>query len=135
MHRSEKCRKNVTRTPARIFFRSTVDSLRAVCRFDPTKPKHSLTKGSIMASTTAPQANTTTRNISERTDADNFDRKELSRVFSRLRHEVGGLVDDANRKNPFYARSKDEAIAKRNAAVRTLEDFADRIDSLKKADA
>lgn len=88
-----------------------------------------------MASTTAPQTNTTTRNISERTDTDTFDRKELSRLFSRLRHEVGILVDDANRSRPFYARSKDEAIAKRNAAVRTLDDFADRIDSLKKQDA
>ncbi|GAA2178881.1 hypothetical protein GCM10009847_10710 [Leucobacter tardus] len=85
-----------------------------------------------MASTTAPQA---TQNISERKDVPaDFDRKELSRLFSRLRHEVGVLVDDANRKSPFYARGKDEAIAKRNAAVRTLSEFADRIDMLKRQD-
>lgn len=61
-----------------------------------------------------------------------FDRKELSRLFARLRHEMGGLVDDAGRKRPFYARSKEEAVAKRDAAVRVLSEFADRIDVLKK---
>lgn len=61
-----------------------------------------------------------------------FDRRELSRVFSKLRHEVGGLVADAGRKRPFFARSKEEATAKRDAAVKVLTEFADRIDSLKK---
>lgn len=66
---------------------------------------------------------------------DEFDRKALSRLFSRLRHEVSGLVDDANRKSPFYARSKAEAVAKRDSAVKVLSEFADRIDRLKKEDA
>lgn len=61
-----------------------------------------------------------------------FDRKEVTRIFARLRHEVGALVDDAGRKAPFYARSKEEAAAKRDAAVRVLSEFADRIDVLKK---
>ena len=41
-------------------------------------------------------------------------------------------MDDSDRKSPFYARSRDEAIAKRKAAVKVLEEFADRIDLLKK---
>lgn len=68
----------------------------------------------------------------EAEDGPSFDRRELSRAFSKLRHEVGGLVDDAGRKRPFFARSKEEAIAKRDAAVKVLTEFADRIDSLKK---
>lgn len=83
-------------------------------------------------------ANTTTitkpgnLEAAEPEDAAGFDRRELSRVFSKLRHEVGGLVDDAGRKRPFFARSKEEAIAKRDAAVKVLTEFADRIDALKK---
>lgn len=64
--------------------------------------------------------------------AENFDRKDLSRIFSRLRHEVGGLVDDANRSRPFYAKSKEEAVAKRDAALKVISELADRIDVLKK---
>ncbi|MGO2140850.1 MAG: hypothetical protein ACTH30_10600 [Leucobacter sp.] len=66
---------------------------------------------------------------------DQFDRKALSRLFSRLRHEVSGLVDDANRAHPFYARSKAEAAAKRDASVKALTELADRIDFLKKENA
>ncbi|MGI6877158.1 hypothetical protein [Microbacterium sp. gxy059] len=69
------------------------------------------------------------------TPSDDFSRKDLVRVFARLKHEVGGLVDDSHRKSPFYARSRDEAIAKRKAAVKVLEEFADRIDMLKKENA
>jgi hypothetical protein len=65
-------------------------------------------------------------------EADSFDRKDLTRMFSRLKHEVGGLVDDAHRTSPFYAKSKAEAIAKRDAAVKVLTELADRIDVLKK---
>lgn len=81
-----------------------------------------------MATTTASQTTTAPK-------AEEFDRKDLSRLFARLRHEVSGLVDDANRRSPFYARSKDEAVAKRNAAIKVLEEFADRIDQLKKQNA
>ncbi|MGX1792276.1 hypothetical protein ACWIDW_04960 [Microbacterium sp. NPDC055312] len=64
--------------------------------------------------------------------ADDFDRKDITRMFARLKHEVGGLVDDANRTRPFYAKSREEAVAKRNAAVKVLNELADRIDTLKK---
>lgn len=77
-----------------------------------------------MANATAPQASTP--------QSDSFDRKDITRLFARLKHEVGGLVDDANRASPFYAKSKDEATAKRDAAVKVLNELADRIDALKK---
>lgn len=77
-----------------------------------------------MANATAPQASTP--------QADSFDRKDVTRLFARLKHEVGGLVDDANRSAPFYAKSKAEATAKRDAAVKVLHELADRIDTLKK---
>ena len=77
-----------------------------------------------MASTTAPQA--------AASSAPNFDRKELTRTINRLKHEVGGLVDDAGRLRPFYAKSKEEAAAKRDAAIKVLGELADRIDVLKK---
>lgn len=77
-----------------------------------------------MANATTPQ--TTAR------QTESFDRKDLSRLFSRLRHEVGGLVDDANRSRPFYAKSPEEAVAKRDAALKVIGELADRIDVLKK---
>ena len=67
--------------------------------------------------------------------AESFDRKELTRVISRLRHEIGGLVDDSYRTRPFFAKSKEEAVAKRDAAVKVLGEFADRIDQLKKQES
>ncbi|MFV4912143.1 hypothetical protein PFZ49_00890 [Microbacterium lacticum] len=81
--------------------------------------------------TTKPGSNASPE-ATEPEESTGFDRRELSRVFSKLRHEVGGLVDDAGRKRPFFARSKEEAIAKRDAAVKVLTEFADRIDNLKK---
>jgi hypothetical protein len=53
-------------------------------------------------------------------------------MFARLKHEVSGLVQDADRTRPFYAKSKEEAAAKRDAAVKVLTELADRIDVLKK---
>lgn len=82
--------------------------------------------------TTTKPGNADSSEATEPEDSTGFDRRELSRVFSKLRHEVGGLVDDAGRKRPFFARSKEEAAAKRDAAVKVLTEFADRIDSLKK---
>lgn len=66
--------------------------------------------------------------------ADEFGRKDLTRLFAKLRHEVGGLVDDANRSNPFFAKTKGEAVAKRDAALKVIRELADRIDVLKKQD-
>ena len=56
----------------------------------------------------------------------------ITRTFARLRHEVGGLVDDSYRTRPFYASSKEKAVAKRDAAIEVLNELADRIDRLKK---
>lgn len=64
-----------------------------------------------------------------------FDRRDLTRTIARLKHEIGGLVDDANRTRPFYAKSKEEAVAKRDAALKVIGEFADRIDALKKENA
>ncbi|ROP74420.1 hypothetical protein [Curtobacterium sp. PhB115] len=64
--------------------------------------------------------------------AESFDRSSVTRTFARLKHEVGGLVDDAGRTRPFYAASKEEAIAKRDAALKVLDELAQRIDTLKK---
>jgi hypothetical protein len=77
-----------------------------------------------MANTTATQTTAP--------EANDFDRKELTRTINRLKHEVGGLVDDSNRSRPFYAKSKEEAVAKRDAALKVLGELADRIDALKK---
>lgn len=78
-----------------------------------------------MANTTSTQ--TTTAPVEEK-----FDRTVVTRTFARLKHEVGGLVDDAGRTRPFYAKSKDEAVAKRDAALKVLDELAQRIDALKK---
>ena len=80
-----------------------------------------------MANATAPQTTTAPK-------AEAFDRSEITRMFARLKHEVGGLVQDADRTRPFYAKSKEEAAAKRDAAVKVLTELADRIDTLKKQD-
>lgn len=64
--------------------------------------------------------------------SDDFDRKSITRTFARLRHEVCGLVDESFRSRPFYATSTEEAVAKRDAAIKVLNELADRIDLLKK---
>lgn len=80
-------------------------------------------------------ASTTNTQTAPNTKTDEFNRSDLTRTFARLKHEVGGLVDDARRSRPFYAKTKEEAIAKRDAAVRVLDEFADRIILLKKENA
>lgn len=77
---------------------------------------------------TAPATATTATETVE----DKFDRSEFSRVMAMVRHEVSGLITDAQRRTPFYASSKQEAIAKRDAAMKVLTEFANRIDELKK---
>jgi len=64
--------------------------------------------------------------------AESFDRSSVTRTFARLKHEVSELVNDAGRSRPFYAVSKDEAVAKRDAALKVLDELAQRIDTLKK---
>lgn len=64
--------------------------------------------------------------------ADEFDRSSVTRTFARLKHEVSELVNDAGRSRPFYAPSKEEAIAKRDAALALLSQAAEKIDTIKK---
>ncbi|WP_146077129.1 hypothetical protein [Rathayibacter rathayi] len=77
-----------------------------------------------MANANAPQA--------QAPKADEFDSKEITRLFARVKHELGGLIGDAYRVRPFYAPTKEEAIAKRDAAIKALNGLADSIDSIKK---
>ena len=67
--------------------------------------------------------------------AESFDHKELTRMMARLRHEVSGLVSDSNRTRPFFTKTKEEAVAKRDAAIRVLEEAAAKIDALKKQES
>lgn len=91
-----------------------------------TTPLPNRSKGDIMANITSTQT-TTAPKADEK-----FDRTIVTRTFARLKHEVGGLVDDANRTRPFYAASKEEAVAKRDSALKVINELADRIDLLKK---
>lgn len=77
-------------------------------------------------------ANTAATQTPAAPTAQEFDHSEVTRMFARLKHEVGGLVQDAGRSRPFYAKSKQEAVAKRDAAVKVLTELADRIEVLKK---
>ena len=78
-------------------------------------------------------ANTTQTQIQDSApQAEGFDRSSVTRTFARLKHEVSELVNDGNRSRPFYAASKGEAVAKRDAAIKVLNELADRIDVLKK---
>lgn len=61
-----------------------------------------------------------------------FERAELSRVVSLIRHELSELATDANRKRPFYSKSQDEAQARANAAFKALQEFAVHLDTMKK---
>ncbi|ROS77946.1 hypothetical protein EDF24_0715 [Curtobacterium sp. PhB130] len=61
-----------------------------------------------------------------------FDRKTITRSIARLRHEISGLVDDSYRSRPFYASSKEDAVAKRDAAIALLNQASEKIDAIKK---
>lgn len=83
-----------------------------------------------MANASAPQAP-----APKAAPVENFDHKELTRMIARLRHEVSGLVSDSNRSRPFFTKTKEEAVAKRDAAIRVLEEAATKIDQLKKQES
>jgi|GEM_PF-4438208 len=61
-----------------------------------------------------------------------FDSKEITRQVARVKHELSGLIQDANRSRPFYASTKEKAAAKHDAAVKALGALAEKIDALKK---
>lgn len=74
---------------------------------------------------------TTTQNTKS-TAAPEFDRAEVSRLTSMVRHELSTLVQDANRKRPFYSKSQAEAAARRDASFKALTEFVAHIDKLRK---
>ncbi len=43
--------------------------------------------------------------------APEFDRKEITRLFARIKDETSQLINDAGRTRPFYAPTKQKAEA------------------------
>jgi len=73
----------------------------------------------------------TTQNT-QSTTVPEFDRAEVSRLTSMIRHELSTLVQDANRKRPFYSKSQTEAVARRDASFKALTEFVAHLDKLRK---
>lgn len=73
-----------------------------------------------------------TQSTAPATDDVVFDPAEVSRVVSLVRHELSVLAQDAKRKRPLYAKSHDEAVARRNASFKALTEFASHLDSMKR---
>lgn len=73
----------------------------------------------------------TTQNTKS-TAAPEFDRAEVSRLTSMIRHELSTLLQDANRKRPFYSKSQAEAAARRDASFKALSEFVVHLDKLRK---
>jgi hypothetical protein len=73
-----------------------------------------------------------TQSTAPATDDVAFDPAEVSRVVSLVRHELSVLAQDAKRKRPLYAKSHDEAVARRNASFKALSEFASHLDSMKR---
>lgn len=76
--------------------------------------------------------NTNTKSTAPSTDDVVFDRAEVSRVVSLIRHELSVLAQDADRKRPLYSKSVTEAVARRDASFKSLTEFASHLDSMKR---
>lgn len=76
--------------------------------------------------------NTNTKSAAPSTDDVVFDRAEVSRVVSLIRHELSVLAQDADRKRPLYSKSVTEAVARRDASFKSLTEFASHLDSMKR---
>ncbi|NHU85895.1 hypothetical protein GWK18_09920 [Kocuria sp. JC486] len=76
----------------------------------------------------ATNASTNTNTTEE---VDTFDRAEVSRLVSMMRHELSTLADDARRKRPLFSKSPKEARGRRDAAVKVLQEFADKLTSMR----
>lgn len=76
--------------------------------------------------------NTNTKSSAPATDDVVFDRAEVSRVVSLIRHELSVLAQDADRKRPLYSKSVTEAVARRDASFKSLTEFASHLDSMKR---
>jgi len=66
------------------------------------------------------------------TDASTIDRPAVTRTLNIVKHSVSELYNDARRKTPYFANSKEEAEAKLSAALKALEGFAENLDAIKK---
>ena len=53
-----------------------------------------------------------------------LDAKEVSKLISILRYRLNEQVREANRKNPIFSNSQEEARAKAHASLRALKEFA-----------
>lgn len=73
-----------------------------------------------------------TKSTAPSTDDVVFDRAEVSRVVSLIRHELSVLAQDADRKRPLYSKSVTEAVARRDASFKSLTEFASHLDSMKR---
>jgi len=58
-----------------------------------------------------------------------IDTKEVSQTIRLLRFKLSTLAGDARRKNPFMSRSQEEAKAKYRAAIKSVSELANFIDS------
>lgn len=76
--------------------------------------------------------NANAKSTAPTTDDAVFDRAEVSRVVSLIRHELSVLAQDADRKRPLYSKSMREAESRRNAAFKALTEFASHIDAMKR---
>lgn len=63
--------------------------------------------------------------------ADTFDRAEVSRLVSMIRHELSTLATDAQRKRPLFSKSQKEAQARAGASFKVLQEFADKLTSMR----
>lgn len=59
------------------------------------------------------------------------DRSEINRIVARIKHELGQLHADANRKRALFSPTTKEAQAKLSAALTVLDEFATQLDSIK----
>lgn len=78
-----------------------------------------------MAATKAPESTATAVETVEATEEKfTLDAKEVSKLISILRYRLNEQVREANRKNPIFSNSQEEARAKAHASLRALREFA-----------
>jgi hypothetical protein len=59
-------------------------------------------------------------------------RTEVTRTLNMLKLSVSELYTDAARRAPYFSKSKQEATAKLTSALKVIEDFSNKLDSIKK---
>lgn len=69
---------------------------------------------------------------SSSTTTDSFDRSEWSRLQALVKAEMQGVIYDSERARPLYSKSKDEAVAKRDAIIKAFGEFLTMVESIKR---